>query len=463
MSKYILLCGLTLLVWIPSGVGAATVKGTAPDWAGTALKFVTWTDPVTRTEKPVFSLKVGPQGHFSAEIDPSAPLYCFADFGIFRGKLVLVPGEDLTIKLPPFRDLSYEERKNPYFEPVEVWLSVETASRENLTNSLSRFDNQLNRLSNRYFNQLYLRQQKDYLDTITNLLDQDFGNVRNAYFQTYRMTRLKALEADLLRNGREKTIAAFRHLPPSDYVHPGFTVFLNRLFINSLSLESNTPGGSKIRQWVTQKNTAELLKWTGQFTSSAPPLSEIVLLKMLYDAFYSGDFPGHSILEILRSAYFSGHGDPVIRHTALAITDKLTFLIRGSTAPAICLPTTGGSRYCSTSCTAPYQYILFADLEIPVCREQVKYLTTMIGKTGSTLSLLLVLLPSQQIDIPVFVRENQIPGIVVTDLESGETGNKYQVRSYPSAFLLNKEHKVVLAPARTPLDGFEFEFAGLKK
>lgn len=110
-----------------------------------------------------------------------------------------------------------------------------------------------------------------------------------------------------------------------------------------------------------------------------------------------------------------------------------------------------------------FLYLLFADLEIPVCREQVRYLKTMAEKTGSKVEFLIVLSPSQKVNNTEFMSSNQIPGIMVTDTPNRKTGKEYKVRSYPSAFLLDGQHRVVLAPARTPLDGFEFQYTDLKK
>jgi hypothetical protein len=74
-----------------------------------------------------------------------------------------------------------------------------------------------------------------------------------------------------------------------------------------------------------------------------------------------------------------------------------------------------------------------------------------------------VLSPSEKISNEEFMSRHQIPGIMVTDTPNRKTGRDYRVRSYPSAFLLDSRHRVVLAPARTPLDGFEFQFEDLIK
>jgi len=135
----------------------------------------------------------------------------------------------------------------------------------------------------------------------------------------------------------------------------------------------------------------------------------------------------------------------------------------GTKAPDICLPSLSGNQFCASSNTKPFLYILFADLEIPVCRQQVKYLKGMAEKTGSSVQILLVLLPSKQVDIADFIKTNEVPGMVVFDNEKKSTGRMFKIRSYPSALLVNSSMGVILSPARTPLDGFENQFKSVRK
>lgn len=108
------------------------------------------------------------------------------------------------------------------------------------------------------------------------------------------------------------------------------------------------------------------------------------------------------------------------------------------------------------------QYILFADLEIPVCQEQVKYLNTLNDKIGNSADILLILKPSERINQTDFIKRHNIPGKIVLDTHDATYGRLFKVRAYPSAFLIDQNHLVILAPAKNPLDGFEFQFESIK-
>lgn len=459
--RKILLVSLFVLFLCPAG--AVRVSGTAAEYAGRSFVFFTHSDPVTRSPLPIFTLSIGHDGNFSGSVEVTSPVYCFADFGIFRGRFFLEPGKEVTLHLPPLREKSFEESKNPYFEPVEIWLKTGDGGTGELTNLISRFDTRLFRLTDKYFNQLYHRQMKSYADTINRHMEGEFGNFKDPLFREHFRVRMAALEADVMRAGREKMAANLKDLPAEAWSRPAFTDFLNRLYVNTLSTESKSPAGASLRLWVARENLTELKNWTARFTAAPSPLADVILLKLLYDAWYSGEFSKNGIRKMVASAYFSSHNMKEVRDMASMVSEKITFLQPGTTAPEICLPSGEDRTWCTRSNTSSYLYLLFADLEIPVCQEQVKYLKTLVEKTGKDVQVVVVASPSSRINVMEFMSRHQVPGIVITDTPGLEAGKLYKVRSYPSAFLLDSQHRVVLAPARTPLDGFEFQFEDLKK
>lgn len=461
MRKAIILFTL----WLLAGGQAhgLRINGIAPDYTGRTLEFYLLSDPVSRTPLPLFSVEVGAGGKFSVDTEVTSPVCAFSEFGIFMGRVILEPGKDMTLHFPPLREKSFEESKNPYFEPVEIWLKTDGENGTGVTNLISRFDTRFYQLTDTYFNQLYYKQIKSYADTIGVKLEKEFGKNRDPLLREHIRIRLASLEADVIRSGREKVAGNLKDLPSDAWFRPAFTDFLNRLFVNTLSTESKSPAGSNLRFWVARENLPELRNWISRFTACPAPLSDVILLKLLHDAWYSGEFSKNAIRKMVTSDYFTAHILKEIRQMAATLSEKINYLQPGTAAPGICLPSGDNLTWCSTANTLTYLYILFADLEIPVCREQVKYLKTMAEKTGSQVQFLIVLTPSQKVNNTEFLSRNQIPGIMVTDTPNRKAGREYKVRSYPSAFLLDRQHRVVLAPARPPLDGFEFQFEDLTK
>jgi len=189
-------------------------------------------------------------------------------------------------------------------------------------------------------------------------------------------------------------------------------------------------------------------------------VADLALLKVLHDAWYSGDFTKSSIQQMIKSEKFSGHQNPVIRETAKNISEKISFLQTSSVAPAICLKNTESAKICTNTTKGKYKYILFADTEMAVSREQLKYLAAVEQKFQKNLEIFIVLRKTEPSALKKFFTENQVPGVKLID-ENGEFSALYKIRSFPQCFLLDENHKVKLAPAKAPLDGFEQQFSAL--
>lgn len=453
---------VTLILIVNLSLKASKLEGFEPDYAGRTIEFFSWSDPVSKNAIKAFTLRIGPQGRIQVETGVTETLFCYADFDSYQGKIIIVPGETLKIKLPPLKEKSFEESKNPYFQPISIWILAQSETREELNNLFARFDQQFYQLSQKYFNQLYMRQQRNYLDSVRIPLEKEFSQVNAPLFQHHMQVQLKTIEAGIMRAGREKLMAGLKGFPVQAWKLPAFADLIDRLFTNSLSLESKSAAGTAIRNMVASRNLNDLRKWVENYSGTNAPLSDLLTLKMLHDAFYSGEFSRVAIIQILQADHFTRNTYQDIRSAAASVTEKVQFLFPGTEAPVIVLPTLAGDTIYSNAATKPYQYIMFADLEIPVCQEQVKYLTEINQRIGNRVDILLVLTPSTRVNNLEFIKANNIPGRVVLDSENKAVGQKFKVRSYPTAYLINHEHKVVLAPAKTPLDGFELQLAGVR-
>jgi len=185
--------------------------------------------------------------------------------------------------------------------------------------------------------------------------------------------------------------------------------------------------------------------------------AKLALLKMLHDGFYSGEFSQKAILEILRSQKLKNSSGKIIREITENVTDKLEFLLPGTKAPVICLHDIDGYQACSDRNTNKFKYLIFADTEMIVCREQLKHLPEIEKKFSKYLDIIIVLRKTDLIQMKLFLVNQKIPGLKLID-ENGKYIDKYRVKSFTECFLLNEKHEVVFPNAKAPVDGFEQQF-----
>ncbi len=436
--------------------GVATeIVGQNKEYAGRKIRFFKYTDPVTREKEHVFTIDIDATGNFKATAVINETTFVFSEFGIYRGNLFLVPNEKTELLLPPMREKSFAERKNPYFNPVEFWIATKQGN--HLNDKVSEFDNQLNKLTDKYFNQLYFRQSKSAFDSVQMNLQKKFGAEPSEVFARHKQLQIKAVEADAFRLTAEKIAPALSETTPACWNHPAFIQLFEKSFAGKLSFEAKSRQGSSIRKALSSQDATFFATFIKNNYGVTGPLSDLVLLKMLHDGFYSGDFSREEILKFLNTRHFTTNRNQTIRVVAANVGQKLKHLQTGTRAPVICLTNINGNKICTNETSGKYKYLIFADTEMIVVREQLKYLTKINEMFNKHLEIYVVLLKSDLIEMKKFLVEENIPGVHLVD-EDGEFIEKYRVKSFPACYLLNGSHEVVFQETKAPLDGFEQQF-----
>ncbi|MFW5823221.1 MAG: peroxiredoxin family protein [Tangfeifania sp.] len=436
-------------------IATVIIKGTNHDYAGKELKFFRYTDPVTKGKIQAFILKPDDEGHFSVEVEVSEPTFVFSEFGIYRGLLFLEPKKNIQLLLPPWREKSFADQKNPFFQPVEFWFATQQG--DCLNDRIAAFDTKLNQLTDKYFNQLYFSQSKAYYDTIKTLINKEFEEIDSPVFNSHKTLKLQAVRADAFRLNPAAFSEVFMTTDPQFHTHRAFMELFDKTFDNRLSFEIKKVDNARLIEAVDRMNISFLLQFTEENYGLKSPVTELALLKMLHDGFYSGDFPKKAIVGILSSGKLQNNSNPKIAAVAKNVKDKLDFMLPGSQAPVICLKNTDGNKTCTDRNNDKFKYFVFADTEMVVCQEQLKYLSKIEEKFSDHLEIYVILRKTDPTEMKMFLNGQNISGVHLVD-ENGEYIERYRIKSFPVCVLLNENHEVVYSPAQAPLDGFEQQF-----
>lgn len=451
MKKQIFLLFLTALFSSP--VLATVIEATNPAYAGKTLIFSRYTDPVTEQTETVFSLTFDNEGNAKTTVDFPQITFVFSDFGVYRGMWFAEPGKTVKLQLPPVREKSFADQKNPFFKPVSFWFKTNSA----LNQKIFDFDAKFNQLTNQYFNKLYFQKSKATYDSVLQALNQSFPAQANGVFENHKNLKLKTLEADVFRLKAEEIAPALSSVNPQYWTTPAFMELFDKVFNNKLSFDIKDVKGADLRNAIARNNLNFLLNFVKTEYKLKTPTTELAALKMLHDGFYSGDFTHASILDLLHSDKLLKSSNTTIRTITKNVIEKLEFLLPGSKAPVICLKDIDGNHKCSDENKDKFKYLVFADTEMLVCREQLKYLTKIQEDFQKYLEIIVVLRKTDIIKMKMFLVKNKIPGLKLID-ENGKYIKQYKVRSFPTCLLLNENHDVIYNEAKAPLDGFEQQF-----
>ncbi len=435
---------------------ATTIKVSNADYAGQKIDFYSYADPVTLERIHVFSIEFDKNGECSKALDVKQNQFVFSEFGIYRGMLILEANQTIDLLFPPLREKTFADQKNPYFEPVSFWFA--TASKKQISSLISDFTIKLNQLTNTYFDRLYFRQSRVVYDSIVYFLNKDFSTVKSKEFQFHQQFTLKMMEAEAFREKPEDYSELFLTVQPEFWIYPSFINLFERTFNNQLSFEAKSIKGTELRTAVNQSNLDFLFDFVKNKFQLTGENGQLVLLKLLHDAWYSGDFSKSAVQSMVNSAVFTKSQNNVVKTTSGNIMDKITFLQPGTMAPTICLKDLSGEKICTNQNKSNFKYLVFIDLDMIVCKEHVKYLSKIYERFEKYLEIYIILQNTEHSEITGFFTENQVPGIKLIDTDYFFS-EKYRIKSFPQCFLLDENHKVEFATAKAPLDGFEQQFS----
>jgi len=265
------------------------------------------------------------------------------------------------------------------------------------------------------------------------------------------------IEADIFRMRPEDYSAIFTNIKPDFWKHQAFIELLDKTFAEQLSFSAKEIKGKEIESAVVNQDIPALLNFVKTRYKVTGHMAELVLLKLLHDGYYSGEFPKKTIQNMVASDLFSNNQNPIIKQTAENIIHKFTFLQKGSQAPVICLNNLSGQKVCTNRNNNKFKYIIFADAETVVCREHLKYLSRIDELFNKHLEIFVVLRETDKKEIDKFFSEQKVPAEKLIDT-GGKFSSEYKIRSYPQCFLFDEEHRVVFENTKAPLDGFEQQF-----
>jgi hypothetical protein len=454
------IAGFWLLVFPSSGSGddrPVRIYGQAPGYAGEEVVFYTWTDLISFTEKELFRFPVDDNDEFSAEFYAGQePLYIFSNAGRYFIYMYAEAGEEYRVVLPPKTEKAPHETLNPYFEGVPTHIAVVNQGSSELNSLIRSFDDMYDPLFQGSLVHMTPEQGSHFLDSVSAEMDHRFKGIQHDYFNDYRNYKMGLL-------GSIARIRSSRHLSgnyfldrPVAYDNIAYMELFNQVFNRYFLFFSRTVRGSRIFNDINQEKSLSSLMNTLQTDTvlGSGRLPELVVLKGLHDAFYGSDFSRSGLLSVLDSLA-EGTAYPEHAEISLHIRDKVTRLLPGFDPPEFMLMDREGSMKGLQDFRGYYVYLNFCTAASYSCLSEYEIINRLKKNHGEYLKIVTVFIDRDYESMLEFLGKNDY------DWEFLYYGNQpsvlkdYDVRMFPSYYLIDRDGKTLIAPAPSPAEDFE--------
>lgn len=435
------------------------LSGLAPDYAGSKINLTRTTDPVTKQSECIGTITVLPDGSFSTSVKVTQTTYCIANFDRWKAEIYLEPGSNYEIVLPPYQPLDESEKQNPFFQQQLVYFGIKNWDAQDINHRIQEFEETYNQLENKYFNQIFKDKSQSSADTLITTLQEQFPKTNDSYFEDYKFYRYASIIFTVNQDKTNTFIKKYLDHPPFNFNLPPFRQLFEQQFSNYFNTESNQIGGEQFRRIAGTANLNKLEDYFRNQKQWSDELSRIVILKGINDAFYQHTYSPETMLALLDKVQQSNW--PVKdKQLAKQISKKLKYLLPGTDAPNISMTNFDGEKLDLNSLKGQLIYLHFTTVTNPICRQQLDELKRIAQKFKGQFEII-NLLPEANMEKKDLILKQNWAGTfyTVTDEEKA----KYQVKTFPTSFLIDENGKLINSPALNPMDGFEYQLGGYFK
>ncbi len=442
------------------------IKGNNPDYAGQTLVLYVYENQITNTEKALATLKIGENGDFKTDFSIGETEFVFFHTGIFYIYFYAEPGMVYTVKLPTRTEKKPEDKLNPYFEEIRVHLLITSAkfadqtanvdANHDLNFLIRNFDNYFDPFYTKYAMSIYSKTDVNEMDTTLRRIESTFANQSQSYFNSYYNYRMGLLKFMSTRFKSRNTSDSYFLNKTILYDNPAYMELFNQLYDKYFVYFGRTKSGKIIYDDINAFKSLSRLKATlsQDKVLENDTLKELVILKGLHDGCYEMEFSRSALLQILDSLT---NTTTIQKHKVIAkdIREKVTRLLVGYAPPAFRLLNQDSVWVSLNDFKGSYVYLFFCTTQNYACLKEFDQLKKLQEKHGKLIKIVAISADESLSNIRDFLSKYKYTWTFLHYGGQPDIIKEYDIRAFPTFFLIDKEGKLAMSPATSPSENFE--------
>lgn len=464
MLRYSLLFALLIRALLNSEGQSASIKALDPTYAGKSIHTVIAWNPFITVNEYSHSASFDASGGFTHEIPLESPRVVQFETGLYQLYLYMEPGFLYEVELPEYIEKKWNEQISPFYQALSMPMKVRSRTSLSTGESIDG-SRDVNHVINT-FDSLFVLSNAEVIshrrqarslntDSIIRQLEGTFSKDSSVFFRDYRQYRYGILK---LNEGRTSFADLSRNYLGCEVQewHPGFVELFRTLFKDFIFYQLESRKDQNFRNLVNRNQDLGRVR---QMVREHPAvwndtLADMIIMQEFSELFYGGEYHKEAILIMLDSMSM----DPVCPRFgtyAEQLKLKLSSLVIGHPPPAVTLEDLQGQPRSLNEFEGKYTYLFFGTTDHYGCMMEYPFLQSYLEKHAAYLNVVVVMASQSRRQLQSFMERNGYNWTVLH--YEGQPGifNDYMIRAYPTAYLIDRDGKLLLSPATLPSEGFE--------
>jgi len=442
-----------LLISVQLNAQKSVLSGKAADYKSKEISFYTVPDPILHQKLELATTKVAGDGTFSVSLPVNQTIEIYADLEKFCGTMVVEPGKNYAITLPPFSLRTSNEAHSPYFKPALYWFGLPNTENSDVNFAIRQFITDFNLETVKNTVQIYQNQSKEVVNEIIDRLEQKYAANQNDYFKTLRSYYFAGLEYTVNQHTPDFVINKYFATRSVHLQNPLYQRTFETIFTDFLRKQSQDIKNQKIVGLVNAGNYSGLVTFF-ENKGYKKEFAELVVLKGLNDGYYTGSFTKEGVIKAIAMAQTT-ITTPELLSVVNQIKSKLTILFVGGKAPAIRLSNLKKETVTLDKFSGKFVYIGFFNSRSTDCRAELDSIVPLEKKLRQVLRVVSISLDD---DFENAVKLWKVKGYnweLLNGSKQKQLIINYNASITPIFYLIDPNGKLQLSPSLSPAQGFE--------
>ena len=367
--------------------------------------------------------------------------------------MVIEPGKNYTVTLPPFSLRTSNEAHSSYFKPASYWLGLPAKDNSDLNFAVRSFVADFNSETVKNTISIYQKQSKEVVNEIIERIESKYSANKNEYFKTLKKYYFAELEYAVNQRTPEFVIQKYFATEPVQLHHPIYQRAFETIFSDFLRKQSQN---IQNREIVHLTNSGNYLKLVSLFENRGykKEFAELVVLKGLNDGYYTNTFAKEGVMKAIEMAQ-TATTSAILQPIAHQIKRKLSLLAVGGKAPAIKLNNLKKMPVTLNQFRGKFIYLSFFNSKSSDCRAELDSIVSIEKRLRQVLTVVSIAL-DDNFDAAVKLWNSKgYKWELLDGSKQKQLINNYNASITPAFYLIDPDGALKLSQAPSPSHGFE--------
>ncbi|MCQ2250234.1 MAG: redoxin domain-containing protein [Bacteroidales bacterium] len=436
------------------------VSGNAKTYAGDTLRMYSIDDYITKNETVISTAIVDKDGNFSFNVRLREVTKAYIDLNVFKCMLYLKPNTKQTIILPEKQEIKPQDEVNPFFRKYEFYPKLINADPSDLNELIPAFDKLYVQAMNRIITSQYSfsKAKTDTLEAkIAAQLKSD-----DPFFQSYMRYRFAMLDRTAYRRNNDiiiKEYFAGKDVMPKN---PAYNDLFDEIYTNVFANFKDMFASHNDKYQAIRDKSYHALHQSivAEPKVSNDRLADYIILKGIKDAYYA-DTISKECLVALADSMAGACKSKDFRKMAENISGYFTQLMCGHQAPDFNISDMENKKYDLTSFHGKFTYLIFFNPNSYSAQSDLELIRDVRAEVPpEALNVVLVFVDQNKNQYTDFCNnlEEDLGFPIYWYNGDKEMLKKYEVRAFPTYYLINPDLMLAMKPAPSPTEGFLQKF-----